>query len=59
MSQVDALKELEKRDSRPRGDAQGNRGPRGPRGPRGQGGFGGRSQRSGDRERGPRRAWDR
>ncbi len=58
MSQVDALKVLEKRERRPRGDAQGNRGPRGSRAPRGQGGFGGRSQRPGNRERGPRRAWD-
>lgn len=54
MSQVDALKVLEKRERSPRG---GDRGPRAPRG--GRGGLGGRPQRSGNRERGPRRAWDR
>lgn len=54
MSQVDALKVLEKRERAPRG------GDRGSRAPRGRGGFGGgRPQRSGNRERGPRRAFDR
>lgn len=54
MSQVEALKVLEKRERAPRG------GNRGERPPGGRGGFGGRSQRSGgSRERGPRRAWDR
>ena len=54
MSQVDALKVLEKRERAPRG------GDRGSRAPRGRGGFGGgRPQRSGNRERSPRRTWDR
>ncbi len=53
MSQVDALKVLEKRERTPRaGDRDG-------RAPRGRGGFADRPQRSGNRERGPRRAWDR
>lgn len=54
MSQVDALKVLEKRERAPRA------GDRGGRAPRARGGFGGRPQRSGGaHERGPRRAWDR
>ncbi len=58
MSQVDALKVLEKRERAPRGGDRG--GDRGGRTPRGRGGFGGRPQRSGGAgERGPRRAWDR
>jgi len=54
MSQVDALKVLEKRERAPRG------GDRGSRAPRGRSGFGGgRPQRSGNREQAPRRTWDR
>jgi ATP-dependent RNA helicase RhlE len=54
MSQVDALKVLEKRERAPRGGA------RGARTPRGRGGFGGgRPQRSGNRDQAPRRTWDR
>ncbi len=53
MSQVDALKVLEKRERAPRGADRGSRAPRG------RGGFGGRPQRSGNRDRGPRRAFDR
>ena len=53
MSQVDALKVLERRERAPR------TGERGHRGPRGRNGVGSRPQRSGDRERGPRRTWDR
>jgi hypothetical protein len=53
MSQVDALKVLEKRERAPRG------GDRGSRASRGRGFGGGRPQRSGNRERGPRRAFDR
>lgn len=59
LSQVEALKVLEKRERAPRGGARGPRGPRGPRGNAGRGGFGGRTERSGNRERSPRRAWDR
>ena len=59
LSQVEAIKVLERRERAPRGENRGPRGPRGPRGSSGRGGFGGRSESSGNRERGPRRAWDR
>lgn len=59
LSQVDAIKVLEKRERTPRGGDRRNSGSRGPR----SGGFGGgRPQRGGDRSRGsqgPRRTWDR
>lgn len=59
LSQVDALKVLDKRERSPRGGDRGDRGSRGPR----SGGFGGgRPQRSGERSRGgqgPRRTFDR
>jgi len=59
LSQVDALKVLERRERSPRGGDRGDRGSRGPR----SGGFGGsRPQRGGERSRGgqgPRRTFDR
>jgi ATP-dependent RNA helicase RhlE len=60
LSQVEALKVLEKREQSPRGGERRNHG--GARGPRSGGFGGGRPHRGGDRSRGsqgPRRTWDR